>query len=73
MMWAIGATAIFFLLFLALQSLLVWPLFYIPVFRHVFATLAVDRLDVLADTAQSRLSVSKSGEGLADAFDVGFG
>ncbi len=71
--WMLASTAVLAILFLVLQSLLIWPLFYIPIFRHVCATLAVDRLDVLADTAQSSLAVSTSGEGLADAFDVGFG
>lgn len=52
-------------------QLLIWPMVYIPVLRHVLATLSIANAASLAAIAQSAQSVPATGEGLADAFDVG--
>lgn len=70
---AAGAGFVTAVIFLVLQPLLAWPMVYVPVLRHAFATLAIENVGALDLIAQSSLAVSSSGEGLADAFDVDFG
>jgi uncharacterized membrane protein YjgN (DUF898 family) len=58
----------FFLLF---ASLVYWPWIYIPIIRHFCRTFVIANGEALADIAQSTQARRQSGEGLADAFDVG--
>lgn len=56
---------------LTFGQLLVWPMVYIPVLRHVCATLSISNAASLDTIAQSSQTLPQTGEGLADAFDVG--
>ncbi len=52
-------------------QLLICPMVYVPVLRHACATLSISNAASLASIAQSAQSLPATGEGLADAFDVG--
>ncbi|MBL8698970.1 MAG: DUF898 family protein [Alphaproteobacteria bacterium] len=68
---AIGAIVAALIAFYALAGTLwTWIVGY-GVLRHVGATLTIDNVDSLATIGQSTLAGPRSGEGLADSFDVG--
>ena len=54
-----------------ISQLLLWPVVYIPILRHVCATMSIENAASLASIAQSAQELPQTGEGLADAFDVG--
>lgn len=52
-------------------QLFIWPLIHVPILRHVCTTLEIENPGVLSTLAQSARQAPATGEGLADAFDVG--
>ncbi len=63
--------AVIALLFASIGQLLTSPILYIPILRHICATLSISNATSLDSIAQSAQSLPATGEGLADAFDVG--
>ncbi len=62
-----------FISFFVLFSLLIWPLIYVPILRQICATLHIENPNGLSAIVQSTQAVPATGEGIADAFDVGLG
>lgn len=67
------ATAINFGMIIVFGPVLSWTILYVPLLRHVCATLTLTSPEALTDITQSTLPTDSRGEGLADAFDIGLG
>lgn len=71
--YLLAAGAFASLLFTGLMQLLGWAMLYLPLVRRTCATLVIHNALALQDITQASRGADQSGEGLADAFDVGIG